>query len=194
MITPAISVLSAVEGLEVATPVLKPYVVPLTVVVLVGLFVVQSHGSARIGMLFGPAMSVWFAALAAAGLWQVTQTPAVFAALDPRHSLGFLSGHGWTSFLALGSVFLALTGAEALYADMGHFGRAAIRLGWLGLVLPALIFNYFGQGAWYWRIPKRSTYSPLHLSNALNLMPNSIISKGMSAGCEQLIPMTAIKN
>jgi KUP system potassium uptake protein len=127
--------------------VLKPYVVPLTVVVLVGLFLVQSHGSARIGMLFGPVMSVWFAALAAAGLWQVAQTPAVFAAFDPRHSLGFLSGHGWTSFLALGSVFLALTGAEALYADMRHFGRAPIRLDWFGLVLPALIFNYFGQGA-----------------------------------------------
>jgi KUP system potassium uptake protein len=114
MITPAISVLSAVEGLEVATPLLKPYVVPLTVVVLVGLFALQSRGSARIGMLFGPVMSVWFAAIALAGLWQVAQMPAVFAALDPRHGLGFLFGHGWTSFIALGSVFLALTGAEAL--------------------------------------------------------------------------------
>ena len=147
MITPAISVLSAVEGLEVATPLLKPYVVPLTVVVLVGLFAMQSRGSARIGMLFGPVMSVWFAALALAGLWQVVQMPAVFAALDPSHGLRFLFGHGWTSFLALGSVFLALTGAEALYADMGHFGRAPIRLDWFGLVLPALILNYFGQGA-----------------------------------------------
>ena len=147
MITPAISVLSAVEGLEVATPLLKPYVVPLTVVVLVGLFAMQSRGSARIGMLFGPVMSVWFAALALAGLWQVVQMPAVFAALNPSHGLRFLFGHGWTSFLALGSVFLALTGAEALYADMGHFGRAPIRLDWFGLVLPALILNYFGQGA-----------------------------------------------
>ena len=147
MITPAISVLSAVEGLEVATPLLKPYVVPLTVVVLVGLFAMQSRGSARIGMLFGPVMSVWFAALALTGLWQVVQMPAVFAALNPSHGLRFLFGHGWTSFLALGSVFLALTGAEALYADMGHFGRAPIRLDWFGLVLPALILNYFGQGA-----------------------------------------------
>jgi KUP system potassium uptake protein len=147
MITPAISVLSAVEGLEVATPLLKPFVVPLSVVVLVGLFAMQSRGSARIGMLFGPVMSVWFAALALAGLWQVVQMPAVFAALDPSHGLRFLFGHGWTSFLALGSVFLALTGAEALYADMGHFGRAPIRLDWFGLVLPALILNYFGQGA-----------------------------------------------
>jgi KUP system potassium uptake protein len=147
MITPAISVLSAVEGLEVATPQLKPYVVPLTVVVLVGLFLVQSRGSARIGMLFGPIMSLWFIALAIAGLWQVARMPMVFAALDPSHGFRFLFGHGWTSFLTLGSVFLALTGAEALYADMGHFGRAPIRLDWFSLVLPALVLNYFGQGA-----------------------------------------------
>jgi KUP system potassium uptake protein len=147
MITPAISVLSAVEGLEVATPQLKSYVVPLTVVVLIGLFLFQSRGSARIGMLFGPVMSVWFTVLALAGLWQVAQMPAVFAALDPSHGFRFLFGHGWTSFLALGSVFLALTGAEALYADMGHFGRAPIRLDWFSLVLPALVLNYFGQGA-----------------------------------------------
>ena len=147
MITPAISVLSAVEGLEVATPLLKPYVVPLTVLVLIGLFLVQRRGSAHIGMLFGPVMGVWFAVLALAGLWQVVQMPLVFAAIDPLHGLRFLFGHGWTSLLTLGSVFLALTGAEALYADMGHFGRAPIRLDWFGLVLPALILNYFGQGA-----------------------------------------------
>jgi len=147
MITPAISVLSAVEGLQVATPLLRPYVVPLTVGVLIGLFLMQRRGSARIGMLFGPVMSVWFATLTLTGLWHVVQAPSVFAAVDPRHGLRFLFGHGWTSFLALGSVFLALTGAEALYADMGHFGRAPIRLDWFAVVLPALIFNYFGQGA-----------------------------------------------
>jgi KUP system potassium uptake protein len=147
MITPAISVLSAVEELQVATPELKPYVIPLTVVVLVGLFLVQSRGRPRIGMLFGPVMSIWFSVLALAGLWQVAKMPAVFAALDPSHGFRFLFGHGWTSFLALGSVFLALTGAEALYADMGHFGRAPIRLDWFSLVLPALVLNYFGQGA-----------------------------------------------
>ena len=147
MITPAISVLSAVEGLEVATPLLKPYVIPLTVVVLIGLFVAQSRGSARIGMLFGRIMSVWFAVLALGGLWQIVQAPWVLAALDPRHGLGFLFGHGWISLLALGSVFLALTGAEALYADMGHFGRGPIRLDWFAIVLPALVLNYFGQGA-----------------------------------------------
>jgi KUP system potassium uptake protein len=147
MITPAISVLSAVEGLEVATPALASFVVPIAVVVLVGLFVLQSRGSARIGAYFGPVMAVWFAALAIAGLLQVIQAPAVLAALNPVYALRFLASHGWPGFLALGSVFLALTGAEALYADMGHFGRGPIRVDWFCLVLPALVLNYFGQGA-----------------------------------------------
>ena len=147
MITPAISVLSAVEGLEVAAPGLKRYVIPITLAVLVGLFAVQSRGSERIGAYFGPIMGVWFTVLAAAGLVQVVHNPGVLAALNPLYALGFLTGHGWTGFLALGSVFLALTGAEALYADMGHFGRGPIRLDWFMLVLPALVLNYFGQGA-----------------------------------------------
>ncbi len=147
MITPAISVLSAIEGLEVAAPLLKPYVIPLTVVVLIGLFVVQSRGSERIGQYFGPVMAVWFAMLAIAGLVQVVQNLGVLAALNPLYALGFLFSHGWIGFLALGSVFLALTGAEALYADMGHFGRGPIRLDWFAFVLPALVLNYFGQGA-----------------------------------------------
>jgi KUP system potassium uptake protein len=147
MITPAISVLSAVEGLEVATPALRDYVVPIAVVALIGLFIVQSRGSERIGAFFGPIMAVWFAALAIAGFLQVVQPPAVLAALNPVHGVRFLATHGWTGFFALGSVFLALTGAEALYADMGHFGCGPIRLDWFGLVLPALALNYFGQGA-----------------------------------------------
>ncbi len=147
MITPAISVLSAVEGLEVAAPVLKPYVIPLTLIVLVGLFVVQSQGSERIGAFFGPVMAVWFTMLAVSGLVQVVHQPAVLAALNPGYALRFLFGHGWIGFLALGSVFLAMTGAEALYADMGHFGRAPIRLDWFVFVVPALVLNYFGQGA-----------------------------------------------
>ena len=147
MITPAISVLSAVEGLEVAAPLLKSYVIPITIVVLIGLFVVQSRGSQRIGAYFGPIMAVWFAVLAVAGLVQVARDPGVLAALNPLHALSFLAGHGWIGFLALGSVFLAMTGAEALYADMGHFGRGPIRLDWFALVLPALVLNYFGQGA-----------------------------------------------
>src|SRR3984957_16876558 len=147
MITPAISVLSAVEGLEVGAPLLKSYVIPITIVVLIGLFVVQSRGSERIGAYFGPIMAVWFAVLAVAGLVQVIRDPGVLAALDPRYALRFLAGHGWIGYLALGSVFLALTGTEALYADMGHFGRGPIRLDWFALVLPALVLNYFGQGA-----------------------------------------------
>ncbi len=147
MITPAISVLSAVEGLEVAAPLLKPYVIPITIVVLIGLFVVQSRGSERIGAYFGPVMAIWFVVLAIAGLVQVVQNLGVLAALNPLYAIRFLASHGWIGFLALGSVFLAMTGAEALYADMGHFGRGPIRLDWFAFVLPALALNYFGQGA-----------------------------------------------
>jgi KUP system potassium uptake protein len=147
MITPAISVLSAVEGLEVAAPLLKPYVIPLALVVLVGLFVVQSLGSERIGAFFGPVMAAWFAMLAVSGLVQVIHQPGVLAAFNPVHAVSFLFGHGWIGFLTLGSVFLAMTGAEALYADMGHFGKRPIRFAWFSFVLPALVLNYFGQGA-----------------------------------------------
>jgi KUP system potassium uptake protein len=147
MITPAISVLSAVEGLEVAAPLLKSYVIPIAIVILIGLFVVQSRGSERIGAYFGPIMALWFTVLALAGLVQVVQDPGVLAALNPLHAISFLTSHVWTGFFALGSVFLAMTGAEALYADMGHFGRGPIRLNWFAVVLPALVLNYFGQGA-----------------------------------------------
>jgi KUP system potassium uptake protein len=148
MITPAISVLSAVEGLELAVPSVQPYVVPLAAVVLVGLFSIQSHGSGRVGQLFGPVMAAWFATLALAGLAHVATAPGILAALDPRYALGYV-GHagGWAAFTVLGSVFLALTGGEALYADMGHFGRHAIRVDWFALVMPALVLNYLGQGA-----------------------------------------------
>jgi KUP system potassium uptake protein len=147
MITPAISVLSAVEGLEIATPALGAYVVPISVVVLLGLFLLQRRGSERIGTYFGPVMAVWFLALALAGLMQIIQAPYVLAALNPLHALAFFGHHGVPGFFVLGSVFLALTGAEALYADMGHFGRAPIRVDWFAIVLPALVLNYFGQGA-----------------------------------------------
>ena len=147
MITPAISVLSAVEGLQVAAPVLKPYVIPLTLVVIVGLFVVQSYGSERIGTFFGPVMAIWFAMLAISGLVQIVHRPGVLAALNPAYAISFLAGHGWIGFLSLGSVFLAMTGAEALYADMGHFGRRPIRFDWFAFVVPSLVLNYFGQGA-----------------------------------------------
>ena len=145
MITPAISVLSAVEGLGVATPVFTPYVVPIAAAVLVGLFVIQSHGSARVGRLFGPVMAAWFVTLALFGLRHVLAHPGMLAALDPRNALAFLThnpGHG--TLAVLGSAFLALTGGEALYADMGHFGRRAIRVDWFLLVMPALVLNYLG--------------------------------------------------
>ena len=148
IITPAISVLSAVEGLSVATPLFETYVVPIALVVLVGLFSVQSYGSGRIGSPFGMVMAVWFIALALAGIWHIIQQPGVLVALNPVYALRYLfAGGGLTAFVVLGSVFLAVTGAEALYADMGHFGRDAIRVDWFGLVLPALALNYFGQGA-----------------------------------------------
>ena len=148
MITPAISVLSAIEGVQVVTPLFKPYVVPLAAVVLVGLFVIQSHGSGRVGRFFGPIMAVWFISLAIVGLWNLLKHPDVLIALDPRYAIAYL-GHAdaWIAFTVLGSVFLALTGGEALYADMGHFGRSAIRIDWFVFVMPALVLSYFGQGA-----------------------------------------------
>ena len=147
IITPAISVLSAVEGLSVATPAFEHWIVPITIAILVGLFVIQAHGTGTLGKLFGPVMVVWFLTLAALGAVSIAHTPGVLAALDPRYALSFAWRSPGLSFLVLGAVFLALTGAEALYADMGHFGAKPIRLAWFGLVFPALMINYFGQGA-----------------------------------------------
>ena len=147
LITPAISVLSAVEGLEVEAHALKPFVIPITIAILVGLFAMQRHGTGVVGRVFGPVMLLWFAVLAAAGLWQVQQQPQVLAALDPRWAVGFLVTHHAQSLAVLGAVFLAFTGGEALYADMGHFGARPIRLAWMFIALPALVLNYFGQGA-----------------------------------------------
>jgi len=147
MITPAISVLSAVEGLEVATPGLGRFIIPIALVILTTLFVVQRFGTAAVGRLFGPVMLLWFATLGVLGLVQVVGRPSILAALSPTYGVVFFLEHGWLAFLALGSVVLAVTGAEALYADMGHFGRRPIRRAWFALVLPALLLNYMGQGA-----------------------------------------------
>jgi KUP system potassium uptake protein len=147
MITPAISVLSAVEGLEVVAPALTPYVVPVTMVILVGLFSIQRHGTARVGVFFGPVMCLWFIALAVLGVIQIAREPAVLLALSPTYAFEFLTGNPLAAFLSLGAVVLAVTGTEALYADMGHFGVRPIRRAWLWFVLPALAINYFGQGA-----------------------------------------------
>jgi KUP system potassium uptake protein len=147
MITPAISVLSAVEGLEVAAPWLRPAVIPLTCAVLAALFAVQRGGTGRLGRVFGPVMLLWFVTLAALGARHIAGHPAVLGALGPQHALRFFATHGLRSLVVLGSVVLAVTGAEALYADMGHFGAAPIRAGWFALVMPALVLNYLGQGA-----------------------------------------------
>ena len=146
-ITPAISVLSALEGLNMATPALQPYVVPAAVAILVALFAIQSRGTAAIGHFFGPVMLIWFAAMAVMGIWGIAQHPQVFAALSPVYGLSYLLSNGMTGFLVLGAVFLCVTGAEALYADMGHFGSRPIKLAWFGVVFPSLILNYAGQAA-----------------------------------------------
>jgi len=147
MITPAISVLSAVEGLEFVTPVFAPYVIPITVLILVGLFALQSRGTARIGVIFGPIVLVWFLTLGAMGISKIIENPSVFVAINPAYAVQFFAENGVKGFLVLGSVFLVVTGGEALYADMGHFGTRPIRLAWFTIVLPGLLLNYFGQGA-----------------------------------------------
>lgn len=147
VITPAISVLSAMEGLEIATPALKPYVVPLTVLILVALYSVQHKGTGGIGKWFGPVMLLWFAALAAMGLINIAHNPQILAAVNPLHAIRFMLNNGWLAFLALGAVVLAFTGAEALYADMGHFGKRPIRIAWFAVVFPGLALSYLGQGA-----------------------------------------------
>ena len=147
IITPALSVLSAVEGLKIVTPAFEPYVVPLAVAILLALFAVQSRGTASVARYFGPITLVWFAALAAAGIWHIAGNPAVLRAFDPSLGVSFLMANGLIGLLTLGAVFLVVTGAEALYADLGHFGRGPIRFAWLTVVLPALTLNYLGQGA-----------------------------------------------
>src|SRR5688572_20105762 len=154
VLTPAISVLGAVEGLEVGTKALKPYVVPISVGVLVALFALQARGTAAVGKLFGPVTLAWFIAIGAAGIHGIVREPAVLAALDPLHALRFLTTHAVESFVVLGAVVLAVTGAEALYADMGHFGKGPVRIAWFSLVAPALVLNYFGQGALLIRQPE----------------------------------------
>ncbi|MBI3897363.1 MAG: potassium transporter Kup [Gammaproteobacteria bacterium] len=163
VLTPAISVVSAVEGIEVGTAALKPYVVPLSVIVLVTLFMFQRHGTAAVGTLFGPICVLWFLAIGSVGIYNIGQNPVVLEAINPVHALRFATGHGFASFVVLGAVLLAFTGAEALYADMGHFGKRAVRIAWFGLVLPALVLNYFGQGALLIRDPS-AVVNPFYLA------------------------------
>jgi KUP system potassium uptake protein len=147
VITPAISVLSAVEGLEVVSPAFKKYVIPLTLIILFGLFAVQKRGTGGIGKFFGPITVVWFAAIAALGVYHIAAHPEILWAISPHYALMFIVEEPEVTFLILGAVVLCVTGGEALYADMGHFGKKPIRLAWFSIVMPSLTLNYFGQGA-----------------------------------------------
>lgn len=176
MITPAISVLSAVEGLEIITPTLKPFVIPLTLVILTLLFFIQQRGTETVGLFFGPVMLTWFSILALLGCVEIVRHPQVLQALNPGHATGFIAHHPGLAFLALGSVVLAVTGGEALYTDMGHFGRQPIRLAWFGLVLPALMLNYFGQGALLLNEPAAIESPFFHLGPGWALIPLVILA------------------
>ena len=187
VITPAISVLGAMEGLEVVAPALKPYVVPASVGILIALFLMQRHGTAAVGKLFGPVIGLWFATLAVTGALQIVQEPAILQALNPQHAWHFLHERGWHLFAALGAIVLALTGAEALYADMGHFGARPIRLAWTGLVLPALALNYLGQGALLMRDPGALANPFYRLFPSELLIPAVIL-----AACASIIASQAV--
>ncbi len=201
LITPAISVLSAVEGLEMGAPVLHPFIVPLALGILLGLFVIQQHGTASIGRLFGPVMLVWFGVLGVLGTLSILQHPAILAALLPIHALNFFAAHGTASFFILGAVVLAITGAEALYADMGHFGRRPIQLVWFGYVLPALVLNYFGQGAlllsdpeavrnpFYLLAPEWALYPMIGLATAATVIASQAVISGAFSVTRQVIQM-----
>jgi KUP system potassium uptake protein len=187
VLTPAISVLSAVEGLEVVAPALKPWVLPVSVGVLLGLFLAQRHGTATVGRWFGPVIAVWFLVLAAAGVWQIAQAPQILQALDPRHAWAFLAERGWGLFLAVGAVVLAVTGTEALYADMGHFGKRPIRIAWTSFVLPALSLNYAGQGALLLREPA-AVANPFYLMFPTDvLLPAVIIATAATIIASQAV-------
>ena len=201
VLTPAISVLSAVEGLEIGTSAFKPYVVPIAVGVIVALFAFQRRGTAAVGSLFGPVTFVWFLALGAAGIHGIAKHPGVLAALDPLHALYFLGTHGVTSFIVLGAVVLAVTGAEALYADMGHFGKGPVRIAWFGLVAPALVLNYFGQGAlliaepaavknpFYLLLPPWALYPMVALATAATVIASQATISGAYSMTKQAIQL-----
>ncbi|MEZ0206015.1 KUP/HAK/KT family potassium transporter, partial [Ideonella sp.] len=176
VITPAISVLSAVEGLEVATPAFKPYVLPISLGVLVGLFAVQRFGTGVVGKLFGPVIGVWFAVLAVAGVVQIIEQPAILAALNPLQAIAFARGQGLQFFVVLGAIVLAFTGAEALYADLGHFGKRPVRIAWMGMVLPALALNYMGQGALLMRDPAALEHPFFRLFPPALLIPAVVLA------------------
>ncbi len=201
IITPAISVLSAVEGLGVATDAAEDFVVPITVVLLLGLFAFQHHGTGGIGKVFGPVMLLWFLSLAALGLINIAEHPGVLAALSPAHAFAFFRDNGWHGVLVLGSVVLAITGAEALYADLGHFGRRPIRTAWFALAFPALLLNYFGQGAllldhpawasnpFYAMVPRPLLYPMVALATAATIIASQALITGVFSLTSQAVQM-----
>lgn len=190
VITPAISVLSAVEGLKVAAPALKHYIVPITLIVIIVLFAAQRSGTTKVGAIFGPITAVWFISLALLGIHGIVQAPHILQALYPGYAFSFLWQNGWHGFLALGGVVLAVTGAEALYADMGHFGKRPIRMVWFGFVSPALVMNYFGQGAlllthpeavsnpFYILVPEMLLYPMILLATAATVIASQAVISG----------------
>jgi len=201
MITPAISVLSAVEGLNVATPALAPLVVPIALIVLLVLFVIQRNGTRRVGIWFGPIMLLWFLTLGGLGILNILRTPEVLYALNPYYAFHFFATHGGYGFLVLGAVVLAVTGAEALYADMGHFGRGPIRLAWFWYVLPALVLNYFGQGAllirdpsaianpFYLQAPSWALFPMIGLATAATIIASQAVISGAFSVTRQAIQL-----
>lgn len=187
MITPAISVLSAVEGTELAVSGIDRFVVPISIVILVGLFAIQSRGTGTIGKVFGPVMVVWFTVLAGLGIRQIAMEPAVLRAVSPTYAVGFLLDNGFGAFLALGSVFLVVTGGEALYADMGHFGKRPITVAWYGLVLPGLVLNYFGQAALLVRDPEAIDNPFFRLAPSWGVLPLVVLSTGATVIASQAL-------
>jgi len=187
IITPAISVLSAVEGLEVATPAFTKFVVPITIVILIGLFLFQKHGTGRIGSVFGPVMLLWFGTLAVLGISGILRDPSVLAAVNPAHAIHFFARNGFHGFLVLGAVFLVATGGEALYADMGHFGERPIQVDWFGFVGPSLILNYFGQGALLIHNPEATSNPFYRLAPGWALYPLLVLATAATVIASQAI-------
>ena len=187
MITPAISVLGAVEGLHVATPLFDAYVVPIAVVILAGLFLFQSRGTTGVGAVFGPITMLWFGAISLLGLHQIIRAPEVLAAINPLHSFEFFINNGWRGFVVLGAVFLVVTGGEALYADIGHFGTAPIRLTWFAVVLPALTLNYFGQGALLLVEPESAVNPFFRMAPSWALYPMVVLATAAAVIASQAI-------
>ena len=187
MITPAITMLSAFEGIGVATPLFERWIVPLTVVALIALFAVQRHGTARVGRIFGPLMLIWFATLAALGIWNIVRLPAVLRAANPIWAITFLIAHPTAGYLVLGAVFLVVTGGEALYADMGHFSARPIRIAWFAAVFPSLLLNYFGQGALLLRTPAAASDPFFLMAPRWALWPLVVLSTLAAAVASQAV-------